>query len=279
MIKFKTTVSLMTALAFAACQDQNTMTAPPAIPSDDSVTKTNDGTADNHVKITLATPEDGATVTERAIELRGNFTGFKPSYRITATPKPLTGTVRTEGTFVSTYMLDIGDNAVTLKVVDIENDNSTVAAKSLSLRHMPDSPAIGLIPRDAGGEIRVENKKSKIFGAALLIAPKSFDRDIWARLEYYPDQMPNLPENYIAVGPPVSLLPLGETLTTPAKLSLPFSAALMPPEYTQKDIRVLALSDTGWIVLSNKIDGDMSTHITTDKLFYNQYIAVLNKAE
>lgn len=289
MLKFSVVFSLMMAVAFTACQDHKTIASEPSATSDspvtktsdDTVTKISDDTADSLVSITVTAPEDGATVPERSVIIRGNFTEPKPSYRLSARPNNFVGSVRKavrkEGKFDKYYMLDIGDNDITLEVVDIENDYAVVASKALRIHHMPNSPAIGFFPQAKGGDIRVENKESAIFGAALSIAPGTFRRDVWARLEDYQDQRPNLPKNYIRVGSSVSVFPLGETFASPAILTIPFLAGLIPPEYSDDDVLILALTNRTWSEVPSQRVGDMAVVTIVEKSFYPQYIAALKK--
>ncbi len=221
--------------------------------------------------------EDQTVVDNRLLELGGHFSEATPDTRFILNGNNAISTASDEnGEFhFPYYLLQPGENV--LEVIAEEN-GQLLSSISITVFYNDNSSGVEKYTVDGTENISlaITDPNDIAFGSAINIQAGSLDIDVIVSITSDPEHVPNLPLGVVAVGVPITFQPLGQVFTSPIQLSIPYTASKVP-DGREDDIKIYALSDSGWVPFTPNTIKDNSLQLSISALYYGVFIAAIEQ--
>ncbi|MDB6148990.1 MAG: hypothetical protein JWQ44_438 [Chthoniobacter sp.] len=223
--------------------------------------------------IEITSPVDGSVAPEGEIEVTGSVAHFPSAGRIEL--NGVVGQTAGSGAFTFTdHALFDGTNELTVRVY---SGTALLATRTVSVQwHAPTVIGAEISPV-AGGALTVADDSSELFGAGISVPAGAVSRVLRGTIQEDPEHLPALPFGIRAVGPGVVFGPVGEVFAAPVRLIVPISPSRFPAETVLTDIRVLAMTDSGWTEIPVTGRSPHTVEVQVTNLAFDPIIAVISE--
>ena len=221
------------------------------------------------VGISISSPDDATQIQRTMIDVEFSVSPYDDSTAVELDGFPLADS--NDGTFfVEDYPLLTGQN--TLEVVARNDDGAILGTAEVQVTVVLPSEASALITPEDGGRVFVA--EGALQGVDFLVPPDAAQREFLAQIVSEPEFMPDLPYKHLAIGPVVSLMPIGEVFADPVTLTLPVDVDSLPQGVDINQLVVLANTDAGWVELPIHLVDVASLVLAISEIDVFHYIVV-----
>lgn len=230
-------------------------------------------------EITIDFPANGEVITQESsgIAITGTINDFAEGEFVLT--RGLSADIDEFGNFsIEPYLLSPGTNEIEIILYEA-TENGPVEKETifLNVEYVPVDDAGTTVGAGEAAVLEVLDQTSPIFGAVISVPSGATDESLYFSLESDPEHVPNTPIEFVKVGEPVTVGPLGEIFNLAPSISIPYDPDMISSGVTPDDLRVLAISDDGWTVIPSTIGDGNTLDVQVSGFVYDPFIVVAKK--